>query len=131
MCVSKLQLLDYLEPIMSEGGVVLEHHTVDFFPERWFDLVLVLRCDNTILFDRLVNRQDIYHECHTLSGYSTHKIEENVECEIMQSILDEARESYDVNIVQELRSETFEDLEENVNRVAQWLENWKADHPDV
>lgn len=49
----------------------------------------------------------------------------------MQSILDEARESYDVNIVQELRSETYEDLEENVNRVAQWLENWKADHPDV
>lgn len=49
----------------------------------------------------------------------------------MQSILDEARESYDVNIVHELRSETFEDLEENVNRVAQWFENWKAEHPDV
>ena len=49
----------------------------------------------------------------------------------MQSILDEARESYDVNIVQELRSETYEDLEENVNRVVRWLENWKAEHPDV
>ena len=49
----------------------------------------------------------------------------------MQSILDEARESYDVNIVQELRSETYEDLEENVNRVVQWLENWKAEHQDV
>lgn len=68
---------------------------------------------------------------HWIRGYSTHKIEENVECEIMQSILDEARESYDVNIVHELRSETFEDLEENVNRVAQWFENWKAEHPDV
>lgn len=44
---------------MSEGGVVLEHHTVDFFPERWFDLVLVLRCDNTILFDRLTERLDL------------------------------------------------------------------------
>lgn len=50
------QLLDYLEPTMSEGGIVLEHHTVDFFPERWFDLVLVLRCDNTLLYDRLVDR---------------------------------------------------------------------------
>ena len=49
----------------------------------------------------------------------------------MQSILDEARESYDVNIVQELRSETYEDLEENVNRVVQWLEIWKADHPEM
>ena len=55
-CYINTQLLDYLEPIMSEGGVVLEHHTVDFFPERWFDLVLVLRCDNTILFDRLTER---------------------------------------------------------------------------
>ena len=50
------QLLDYLEPTMSEGGIVLEHHTVDFFPARWFDLVLVLRCDNTLLYDRLVDR---------------------------------------------------------------------------
>ena len=50
------QLLDYLEPLMSDGGIVLEHHTVDFFPERWFDLVLVLRCDNTILYDRLASR---------------------------------------------------------------------------
>ena len=116
---------------MSEGGIVLEHHTVDFVPERWFDLVLVLRCDNTILFDRLVNRYDVHSVSHRIRGYSTHKIEENVECEIMQSILDEARESYDVNIVHELRSETFEDLEENVNRVAQWFENWKAEHPDV
>ncbi|CBK21999.2 uncharacterized protein [Blastocystis hominis] len=116
-CYINTQLLDYLEPIMSEGGVVLEHHTVDFFPERWFDLVLVLRCDNTILFDRLTER-----------GYSLHKVQENVECEIMQTILDEARESYDPNIVQEIRSETYEDLEQNVSRVAQWLEMWKADH---
>ncbi len=50
------QLLDYLEPLMGEGGIVLEHHTVDFFPERWFDLVLVLRCDNTLLYDRLMDR---------------------------------------------------------------------------
>ena len=46
----------------------------------------------------------------------------------MQTILDEARESYDPNIVQEIRSETYEDLEQNVSRVAQWLEMWKADH---
>lgn len=61
-------------------------------------------------------------------GYSLHKVQENVECEIMQTILDEARESYDPNIVQEIRSETYEDLEQNVSRVAQWLEMWKADH---
>jgi len=29
---------------------------VDFFPERFFQLVLVLQTDNTVLFDRLVAR---------------------------------------------------------------------------
>lgn len=53
---SEDKLLDELEPTMSAGGNVVEFHTVDFFPERWFDLVLVLRTDNTTLFDRLTAR---------------------------------------------------------------------------
>lgn len=61
-------------------------------------------------------------------GYPLNKIQENVECEIMQTILDEARESYDVHIVQELRSEQYEDLENNVQRVVEWLEMWKKEH---
>ena len=39
----------------------------------------------------------------------------------MQMILDEARESYDPSIVQELRSDKYEDLEQNVARVCEWL----------
>ena len=50
------KIVDELEGVMGEGGVLLEHHSVDFFPERWFDLVLVLRTDNTVLFDRLTKR---------------------------------------------------------------------------
>lgn len=46
----------------------------------------------------------------------------------MQVILDEARESYDTSIVQELRSDEYEDLERNVERVSQWLEAWKKEH---
>lgn len=39
---------DELEPMMSQkGGVILEFHSCDFFPERWFDLVVLLRCNNT------------------------------------------------------------------------------------
>ena len=54
---SEDRIVDELEGAMSgAGGVVLEHHSVDFFPERWFDLVLVLRTDNTVLFDRLTKR---------------------------------------------------------------------------
>ncbi|NTV77535.1 MAG: AAA family ATPase [Methanothrix sp.] len=51
---------------MSGGGVVLESHSCDFFPERWFDLVVVLRSDNTVLFDRLAAR-----------GYPKRKLDEN------------------------------------------------------
>ena len=48
---------DELEPLMSnEGGIILEFHSCDFFPERWFDLVVLLRCSNTQLFDRLQER---------------------------------------------------------------------------
>ena len=38
---------------MSAGGNIVEYHGCDFFPERWFDAVFVLRTDNTILYDRL------------------------------------------------------------------------------
>ena len=41
---------------MSEGGNAVEYHSSDFFPERWFDAVFVLRTDNTILYDRLQQR---------------------------------------------------------------------------
>ena len=48
---------DELEPMMSqEGGIILEFHSCDFFPERWFDLVILLRCNNMQLFDRLKER---------------------------------------------------------------------------
>jgi adenylate kinase len=41
---------------MEEGGILVDYHGCDFFPERWFDLVVVLQTDNSILHDRLSNR---------------------------------------------------------------------------
>jgi adenylate kinase len=86
------------------------HSLIDYFPERWFDLVIVLETDNTILYDRLVRR-----------GYAEKKIQENVECEILKVVRDEAVESYSENIVQILPSNAIEDLESNVERIQQWL----------
>ena len=108
-------LCDELEEQMARGGNIVDFHTVDFFPERWFDLVLVLRTDNTVLYDRLQKR-----------GYSQKKITENVECEIMQVLLEEARESYNLNIVHEVRSDNVDDLENNVELVEKWCQNWIA-----
>ena len=53
---SPSQLLDELEPLASEGGIILDWHTCEIFPERWADLVVVLRCDHTKLWERLENR---------------------------------------------------------------------------
>lgn len=54
------------------------------------------------------------------------KIQENVECEIMQMIVEEARESYQPGIVQVLPSNTVEDMESNVDRTVAWLAAWRA-----
>ena len=70
---------DELEPLMStRGGIILEFHSCDFFPERWFQLVVLLRCDNTQLYDRLRDR-----------GYGEKKITENIECEILDVLKEE------------------------------------------
>ena len=104
------RICDELEDPMEEGGVILEFHGADLFPERWFDLVLVLRTDNSVLYDRLERR-----------GYSQKKLSENMEAEIMQVILEEARESYSQEIVIELPSNSTEDVEANTTRCLEWM----------
>lgn len=61
-------------------------------------------------------------------NYNQRKITENIECEIMQVVLDEARESYAEEIVIELPSNDINDMESNVERVRQWVDIYKANH---
>ena len=98
----------------------MEHHVTDIFPERWFDLVLVLRCSNTLLYDRLGQR-----------GYQGKKLEENVQCEIFQTVLEEAKESYREEVVVELQSNTEQELEENLVRTKAWVDQWLKDRAKV
>lgn len=51
-----LQVVDELENQMSEGGVIVDYHGCDFFPERWFHIVFVLKTDNSVLYKRLETR---------------------------------------------------------------------------
>ena len=106
--------MDYLEPIVEKGGCLVDFHSCDFFPEDWFDLVVVLLTDNTILYDRLTKR-----------NYSAKKITENIECEIMNVVLDEARESYPQEILVTLTSNTNDDMESNCERIVQWIANFQ------
>lgn len=48
--------MDELEDKMGDGGIIIDYHGCDFFPERWFDIVFVLRTDNTNLYNRLESR---------------------------------------------------------------------------
>lgn len=97
---------------MAEGGNIVEYHSCDFFPKRWFQAVYVVRCDNTLLFDRLTER-----------GYNPKKLQANVECEIFMEILNEAMDSYDAETVHELRGETEADLEKSVQVVSKFIKN--------
>jgi adenylate kinase len=51
-----------------------------------------------------------------------------MDSEIMDVLLQEAKESYDEEIVVELQSVTADELESNVERIEQWLEQWKKDN---
>jgi adenylate kinase len=51
-----VQVIDELEDQMSAGGNIVDYHGCEFFPERWFDLVVVLQTDTAVLYERLSNR---------------------------------------------------------------------------
>lgn len=108
------KVCDALEDETAAGGCLVDYHGCDFFPERWFDLVVVLQTDNTLLYERLEKR-----------GYPQHKISENVECEIMMVILEEARDSYREEIVVPLQSNSVEDMESNVARICEWVRQYR------
>jgi len=101
---------DELEPLMQQGGVILEFHSSDFFPQRWFRHVVLLRTNNTELYDRLAAR-----------GYEPRKITENIECEIMNVTSEEVRAAYREDQVVELESNSVGDMETNVSRLAALL----------
>lgn len=109
------RVVDELESKIGEGGNIVDYHGSEFFPERWFDAVFVLRTDNTILYERLESR-----------GYAKDKIEENVQCEIFQTLLEEAKDSYEDNIVHELPSNSPDDMEKNLEQLLLWISSWTS-----
>ncbi len=58
-------------------------------------------------------------------GYPLKKIQENNEAEIMGVVADDARVSYPTEAIVELRSQEPGDVEENVDRIIQWIHAWR------
>lgn len=61
-------------------------------------------------------------------NYPEIKLQENLDSEIMEVLLQEARDSYDEEIVIELQSNTAEEMESNVDRIEAWVTQWKLDN---
>ncbi|KIX94214.1 uncharacterized protein Z520_09924 [Fonsecaea multimorphosa CBS 102226] len=104
-----------------EGGWVIDWHSTAGFAVRWVDLVVVLRCEETsVLYDRLAAR-----------GYKDSKVQENMDAEIFGVVSEEAKEGWgeeEEGRVVELKSVDADDIEENAERILQWVKNWIKDH---
>jgi len=108
---------DSPNPLDSHTGNIIDWHSCSIFPLRLIDLVVVLRCDHTKLWERLEER-----------NYPLHKIQENNTSEIMEVCLAEAIESYPKEIVIQLSSESVEDVEHNGARIWEWVGQWRRDN---
>ncbi|KAL1877106.1 hypothetical protein VTK73DRAFT_8843 [Phialemonium thermophilum] len=115
--VDEDKLLDAIEDEVKQGGNIIDWHACDLFPKSWIDLVVVLRVDSSTLYDRLTARK-----------YSEKKLQENLDSEIMEVLLQEARDSYDEEIVVELTSNTSDEMDSNIDRIEAWLKQWKEDN---
>lgn len=80
--------------------------------------MVVLVCDNTVLYDRLAER-----------GYDEGKVQENVEAEIMRVVAGEAEESFSPDFVWTLESDTAEQFERNVATLVRLATSLSGDPP--
>lgn len=125
LIVDEDRLMDEVEKEISDGdepgGWIIDWHSTAGFAVRWVDLVVVLRCDETsVLYDRLKTR-----------GYRDEKVQENMDAEIFGVVSEEAREGWGEageGQVVELKSVQAEDIDENAERILQWVKNWVKDH---
>ncbi|KAL2114594.1 hypothetical protein VUR80DRAFT_4577 [Thermomyces stellatus] len=115
--VDEDRLLDTIEDDAQKGGLIIDWHACDLFPKSWIDLVVVLRVSSSTLYDRLKARD-----------YPEAKLQENLDTELMDVLIQEAREAYDEEIVIELQSNESDEMEENVDRIEAWVKQWKVDN---
>ena len=57
-------------------------------------------------------------------GYKDSKLSNNIECEIFQVLLEEAKESYSEEKVIAMKSDNIEDVSRNVATLTDWVRNW-------
>jgi adenylate kinase len=106
------KVLEELDPVLKEGGNVIDFHSVYFLPEESVGIVVLVRCDNTILYDRLKAR-----------GYNEKKIKENIECEIMEVTSEDVYENFINSKIIELHNEHVDDMANNIDTIMSIFRN--------
>lgn len=100
-----------LDQILDEQTFsIIESIHADLLPVQHITHVFVCRTDNTILFDRLKER-----------NYNDEKIANNVQAEIFQTIYDEVLESFDRSIITSLINNENHELELNAKIVMDFI----------
>ncbi|XP_047324471.1 adenylate kinase isoenzyme 6 homolog [Impatiens glandulifera] len=100
--------------MMELGGNIVDYHVCYFFLEEWFDLVVVLQTEISELYDRLINRD-----------YSDSKLKHDIECEVFEVLLEDAKSSYSEDIVKPMKSNTLDDVNSNVDTLMAWVQGWQ------
>ena len=96
------------------SALIIDYHSAGIIPNNNFiHGIVVLHCSQEKLYERLKNR-----------NYSKKKLEENIQSELFQVCLNEAREAFDETIVSELINNTEEDLKKNVDYLLKWIDRW-------
>ncbi len=82
-------IINKYKKIKKIGGIIIDSHLSHYLPKKYVDKCFVVKCDLKELSKRLKKR-----------GYNPDKIRENLECEIFDVCLNEAKEAkHDIIIV--------------------------------
>jgi len=105
--LDEVKLLQKIEPSLKSNKFnLIESIHSDLLSETTIDWIFVCRTNNTRLYDRLKAR-----------SYKESKISNNLEAEIFQTILDEAKETFGSERITELTSNSEKDVETNVKSI--------------
>lgn len=74
---------------------------------------------------RLIFKQNHFYFSN-FRKYNEKKLKSNIECEIFETILNEAKDSYDPDIVHELNGNNDKDFKTNVTTIRQWIKENKS-----
>ncbi|KYN20335.1 PREDICTED: adenylate kinase isoenzyme 6-like [Trachymyrmex cornetzi] len=114
-------LVKLMEDLIREGGQIVDYHSANLFPLSWFDAVVILKANNATLDNRLHKRRKIERK-------AKNKPDNNVGAENFVIVIPEIEDLFDPDIVLELTNNVPEDMPINIDKILEWMKEWKEDN---